>query len=132
MSRTKCAGWSGGTKSWTEGGRSHASSTRHGRKLFIIRAVNQITSALSKKFDRYRDRLLGSGDIFGEMALISGEPRRADVVASTYCRLLVLRKADFDLFMRDNRDVKFEVDRVAAQRNAMIQAEPAADTTANG
>ncbi|MCW6513004.1 hypothetical protein [Lichenifustis flavocetrariae] len=66
------------------------------------------------------------------MALISGEPRRADVVASTYCRLLVLRKADFDLFMRDNRDVKFEVDRVAAQRNAMIQAEPAADTTANG
>jgi hypothetical protein len=29
---------------------------------------------------------LGSGEFFGEMALLSGEPRRADVVSLTYCR----------------------------------------------
>jgi CPA1 family monovalent cation:H+ antiporter len=65
---------------------------------------------------------LGSGDIFGEMALISGEPRRADVVAATYCRLLVLRKSDFDRFMRDNRDVKFEINRVAEARRDLNRA----------
>ena len=43
---------------------------------------------------------LGSGELFGEMALITGEPRQADVRAQTYCRLLVLRKADFDRFMQ--------------------------------
>jgi monovalent cation:H+ antiporter, CPA1 family len=42
---------------------------------------------------------LGSGDFFGEMSLITGEPRQADVRSQTYCRLLVLRKADFDRFM---------------------------------
>src|SRR6516225_2513098 len=31
---------------------------------------------------------LGSGDFFGEMALITGEPRQADVRAQTYSRLL--------------------------------------------
>ena len=38
---------------------------------------------------------LGSGDFFGELALLTGRPRQADVVALTYCRLLVLRRADF-------------------------------------
>ncbi|MBV9520041.1 MAG: cation:proton antiporter [Hyphomicrobiales bacterium] len=62
---------------------------------------------------------LGSGDIFGEMAILTGQKRQADVVALTYCRLLVLRKADFDRFMRDNRDVRFAIDRIAQARQAM-------------
>ncbi|SDR07854.1 sodium/proton antiporter, CPA1 family [Rhizobiales bacterium GAS191] len=62
---------------------------------------------------------LGSGDVFGEMALLSGMPRQADVVALTYCRLLMLRKADFDRFMRDNRDVRFEINRIAEARSSM-------------
>ena len=61
---------------------------------------------------------LGSGDVFGEMALLSGDARRADVVASTYCRLLVLRKTDFDRFMRDNRDIRFAIERIAQERRA--------------
>jgi CPA1 family monovalent cation:H+ antiporter len=32
---------------------------------------------------------LGTGEVFGEMALLTGRPRVADVVALTYCRLLV-------------------------------------------
>jgi len=69
---------------------------------------------------------LGSGDVFGEMALLSGTPRKADVVALTYCRLLVLRKADFDRFMRDNRDVRFEIDRIAEARSSMNRPDTAA------
>ncbi len=39
---------------------------------------------------------LGSGDVFGEIALITGQPRTADVVALTYVQYLVLRRDDFD------------------------------------
>ena len=69
---------------------------------------------------------LGTGDFFGEMALLSGEPRQADVRAQTYCRLLVLRKADFDRFMRDNRDVRLKINEVAEKRLTANRAEAAA------
>jgi CPA1 family monovalent cation:H+ antiporter len=69
---------------------------------------------------------LGSGDIFGEMALLTGLKRQADVVALTYCRLLVLRKADFDRFMRDNRDVRFAINKIAEARRAMNPPDEAA------
>ncbi len=59
---------------------------------------------------------LGSGDVFGEMALLTGAPRQADVKALTYCRLLALRKADFDRFMRDNDDVRFKINQIADAR----------------
>jgi monovalent cation:H+ antiporter, CPA1 family len=59
---------------------------------------------------------LGSGDFFGEMALLSGQPRRADVIALGYCRVLVLGAADFRRFLRDHPQAKAEIDRVAAAR----------------
>ena len=60
---------------------------------------------------------LGSGDVFGEMALITGAPRQADVRALTYCRLLVLRKSDFDGFMRDNPEIRLKIDQIAEARS---------------
>src|SRR5579872_1852930 len=62
---------------------------------------------------------LGSGDLFGEMALITGMTRQADVVAMTYCRLLVLRRIDFDRFMQDNRDIRIAIQKIAAARSSM-------------
>ena len=64
---------------------------------------------------------LGSGDFFGEMALLSGRPRQADVTALTYCRLLVLRKADFERFMEANPEARAAINRVAAARLSMNQ-----------
>jgi monovalent cation:H+ antiporter, CPA1 family len=62
---------------------------------------------------------LGSGELFGEMALLSGRPRRADVVALTYCQLLVLRRSDFERFMKANPEAKATINRVAEARLAM-------------
>ncbi len=39
--------------------------------------------------------LLGAGECFGEMGLIDGSPRSADVVASETCELLEIAKTDF-------------------------------------
>ena len=69
---------------------------------------------------------LGTGEVFGEMALLTGEPRQADVRALTYCRLLVLRKTDFDRFMSDNRDVRLKIHEIAETRAALNRADPAA------
>jgi monovalent cation:H+ antiporter, CPA1 family len=62
---------------------------------------------------------LGSGEFFGEMALLAGRPRQADVVALTYCRLLVLRKADFERFLSENSEARSIIDRVVRARLAM-------------
>ena len=59
---------------------------------------------------------LGSGDFFGEMALLSGERRRADVVALGYCRVLVLNAVDFRRFLRAYPLAKAEIDRIAEER----------------
>jgi monovalent cation:H+ antiporter, CPA1 family len=60
--------------------------------------------------------LLGAGDFFGEMSLITGEPRAADVRSQTYCRLLVLSKARFDRLMRANSDLRSKITETAKQR----------------
>jgi monovalent cation:H+ antiporter, CPA1 family len=59
---------------------------------------------------------LGSGDFFGEMALLSGRPRGADVIALGYCQVLVLSAADFRRFLRDYPSAKAEIDRIADER----------------
>ena len=64
---------------------------------------------------------LGSGDFFGELALLTGRRRQADVVALTYCRLLVLRRADFQAFLSEHPDAQSAINRVAAERVAMNQ-----------
>jgi len=46
----------------------------------------------------------GPGESFGEMALLTGEPRSADVEVLEDAHLLVLSKADFDRILRDFPD----------------------------
>jgi len=62
---------------------------------------------------------LGTGAFFGEMALLTNQPRRADVVALTFCRLLVLSRADFEKFMADNPEARAEINHVAQARLEM-------------
>jgi monovalent cation:H+ antiporter, CPA1 family len=59
---------------------------------------------------------IGPGAFFGEMALLSGRRRQADVVAVTYCKLLVLRRSDFEQFMRENPDARAAIVRIAKAR----------------
>lgn len=68
---------------------------------------------------------LGRGDVVGEMALLTGAPRQADVVALSYCQFLVLRQGDFHRFLRDNPDARERMDRIAASRLEMNRRSPA-------
>ncbi len=73
---------------------------------------------------------LSAGDLFGEMALLSGAPRSADVTAIDYCQLLTLSRADFAGFVGKHPELRAKLDRIAAEREAMNRRDQEAATTA--
>jgi CPA2 family monovalent cation:H+ antiporter-2 len=62
---------------------------------------------------------LGPGDFFGEMGLLSGERRSADVTAIDYCELLTLDQRDFRQFIARYPQLRATVDEMAARRSEM-------------
>jgi CPA2 family monovalent cation:H+ antiporter-2 len=61
---------------------------------------------------------LGAGEVFGEMALISGQARSADVTALDYTTLAVLSARDFRQLLRKYPDIRTQIASLAAQRAA--------------
>lgn len=59
---------------------------------------------------------LKEGDFFGEMGLLSSQPRNADVVAVGYCHLLVLYRNDFNRLLARKPEVRAAIEEVAARR----------------
>ena len=62
---------------------------------------------------------LGAGDFFGEMALISGQPRSANVTALDYSKFLTLDRRDFREFLRKYPDIREQITALASQREEM-------------
>ncbi|MEW9804857.1 cation:proton antiporter [Mesorhizobium sp. ZMM04-5] len=65
---------------------------------------------------------LEAGSFFGEMALLTGAPRAADVTAVDFCDFLVLSRRDFRLFMSRHPQVRAAVEAMAQDRHAMNRA----------
>ncbi len=64
---------------------------------------------------------LHSGEIFGEMALLSGKRRSADVVALDYCQFLTLTSDNFDAFARLHPPLRERLEALANARNSHNQ-----------
>lgn len=62
---------------------------------------------------------LGAGGFFGEMALLSGERRSADVTTLDYCRFVTLSRGDFRSFLRKHPGIRDQIAALAAQRGEM-------------
>jgi putative ABC transport system ATP-binding protein len=60
---------------------------------------------------------LGPGDFFGEVALISGEPRNATVVAEGEVDTYVLGKTDFETALASSRSFRDQLHRVYFMRH---------------
>jgi CPA2 family monovalent cation:H+ antiporter-2 len=71
--------------------------------------------AVEVKLDSRAIRL-EAGSFFGEMALLSGERRIADVVAIDFCEFLVLQRRDFNRFVAKHPELRAAVDDMASQR----------------
>ena len=60
--------------------------------------------------------LMGRYDIFGEMSVIDGEARSANVLAQENCTLYAIRSEDFLEILKKNFEVSFELMGVLAER----------------
>jgi monovalent cation:H+ antiporter-2, CPA2 family len=72
---------------------------------------------------------LGPGDLFGEMALITGGVRTADVTAIDYCLFLTLEKGDFEAFVARHPELRPTFARIAAERAEMNRRGLSTETT---
>jgi CPA2 family monovalent cation:H+ antiporter-2 len=59
---------------------------------------------------------LEAGSFFGEMALLSGSRRTADIIAVDFCEFLVLERRDFNQFMARHPNLRAAVDKMARER----------------
>ena len=59
---------------------------------------------------------LGSGDFFGEISLVTGQTRTADVVAEGFCELLVLDRNDFASLLREDPGLGKKIESVTRDR----------------
>lgn len=62
---------------------------------------------------------IGGGGFFGEMALLSGQARTADVTALDFCKFLTLSRNDFRQLQRRYPDMRTQIAALAAQRSQM-------------
>lgn len=62
--------------------------------------------------------LRGSGEFFGELALLSNAPRNADVVALGFCSLLILDKRDFHALLDTSAELRKIISITAQMRLA--------------
>jgi monovalent cation:H+ antiporter-2, CPA2 family len=84
-----------------------------GTEMFFISSGAVEVSIGDKKI------YLEPGDFFGEMALLTGGLRTADVTAIDYCLFLVVSKDEFDTFIARYPELREKLDEVAAQRAEM-------------
>ncbi|RWX56073.1 cation:proton antiporter [Photobacterium chitinilyticum] len=79
-------------------------------------AMYFISSGAVEATTKYQPVRLGSGDFFGELALLTQEPRSATVTAISYCQLLVLQLDDFNRITSAHPYLQERITEVAGKR----------------
>ncbi|MGO1120166.1 cation:proton antiporter domain-containing protein [Rhodovibrionaceae bacterium A322] len=87
-----------------------------GRHMYFI--ASGAVKVLVPESDRQAAQVirLGAGDFFGEVALLRGRRRIADVVVEGYANLLVLPAKDFKRVLRQDPQLKAQIEEIARQR----------------
>ena len=60
--------------------------------------------------------IIHEGEIFGEIALLDGQPRTADASAMTDCELIVIERRDFLPFLRSEPDLTTQIIEILCAR----------------
>ncbi len=69
----------------------------YGKDVYLIISGKVVVAEKLHSSKKYKVlATLGPGEIFGEMALLDGEPRSATLVAATPCKILVLTPENFE------------------------------------
>lgn len=85
--------------------------------LFIItRGKAKVVAEVDDNDEPITLSYLVSGDYFGEMSLITGEPRSATVIAQEDCSLLQLDKSAFDELLMNNPTISLNLTHMLSHR----------------
>jgi CRP/FNR family cyclic AMP-dependent transcriptional regulator len=80
-----------------------------GNSLFAVVAGTVRISVPSMEGKDTVFNLLSDGEIFGEIALLDGRPRSAEVTAVTDCELMMISRRDFVPLMHDHPEIAFKL-----------------------
>jgi len=103
------------TKSFASGARIFEKGDP-GTSLFAVcsgtvKISNQSTGGKDAVFN-----LIPAGGIFGEIALLDGQPRTADAFALTDCELMVIDRRDFVPLVSQNPEIALKLIEILCQR----------------
>jgi CRP/FNR family transcriptional regulator, cyclic AMP receptor protein len=98
-------------------GRVLAKQGTLGSEFFVL-----IDGAAEVQKDGKRLALLGAGDFFGEIALVTRAPRTATVTLIEPSSLLVMTERDFDALLKAETEIQARVLRALADRLAQTEA----------
>ncbi len=87
-----------------------------GSQVFAVLAGRLKVLTTSLDGDDVAFSILGPGDIFGELAALSGGRRSATITALDACEMLVIHRRDFLPFLRKHPDVAIKLLEVLARR----------------
>jgi CRP-like cAMP-binding protein len=68
---------------------------------------------------------LGVGQYFGELALLTDQPRNASVVASTRCKVLSLSRGAFETFLAESATARRRLMEMSSSRRRDAGDQPA-------
>ncbi|HHM01500.1 MAG TPA: cyclic nucleotide-binding domain-containing protein [Caldithrix abyssi] len=86
-----------------------------GEEMFII-ISGETDICIGEKGNQQVVATLKSGDYFGEMALLTGEPRSATVKANEKTETFVLYKNDFDVILEKYPSISLSMGKIVSQR----------------
>jgi CRP/FNR family cyclic AMP-dependent transcriptional regulator len=98
-------------------GRVLAKQGTLGSEFFVL-----IDGAAEVQKDGKRLAVLGAGDFFGEIALVTRAPRTATVTLIEPSSLLVMTERDFDALLKAETEIQARVLRALADRLAQTEA----------
>jgi len=87
-----------------------------GNSFYIIKSGRLLVTARNQQNEVFLTAEMHSGQYFGEMALLTGEPRSATVEALEDSELIVLEKEDLRSIIFDNPQAEEIISRVLAMR----------------
>jgi CRP/FNR family transcriptional regulator, cyclic AMP receptor protein len=87
-----------------------------GASMLVLAIGRARVSAISPDGKDLTLSLMGPGAVIGELALLDGKPRSADVTAMEECLVLVVERRDFLPFLRRNEDLTLRLLALLCER----------------
>ena len=86
-----------------------------GKEMFVLQAGRVVITKTVRDTEKTL-AVLGPGEFFGEMALISNKPRNATAVVEEASRLLVIDPKTFEGMIRGNSEIAVRMIKMLAER----------------